>query len=180
MNKNNRIVKILVVFVTALPVSDSRAQTGGGFDLSHSVIASGGGSGSTGGSGGQTFSIDGTIGQAIAGTQSSGTSGSGTQFSLRGGFWAFQAAVPTASEVSVGGRVLSANGMPISKARVSLLDASGGIRMILTNGFGHYRFDAIEAGRVYVVEVRNKRFQFVPQVVTVSDELTNLDFVALP
>ncbi len=58
------------------------AQTGGTFDLSHNVIAAGGGSVSTGG----TFTIDGTIGQSLAGTQSTG----GT-FNLRGGFWPFGA-----------------------------------------------------------------------------------------
>ena len=54
------------------------AQSGGSFEIKQSVIASGGGSG-TGG----TFSLDGTIGQPLAGTTSGGAS-----FSILSGFWA--------------------------------------------------------------------------------------------
>ena len=168
------------LFITLLLLpSLTAAQTGGGFDLSHNVIASGG-SGSTGSGGGQTFTVDGTIGQGIAGTQSSGTSGAGSQFSVRGGFWAFQAAIPTAAAVSVGGRVLTVGGNPVSKAFVVFTDTTGAIRIAVSNPFGYYRFDEVEVGQVYVIEVRSKRFQFVPQVVTVLDELSDLNFVALP
>src|SRR5947209_20428986 len=52
-------------------------QTGPQFDLPRNVIAGGGGTG-TGGS----FRVDGTPGQAAAGTQMNGG-----QFSLKGGFW---------------------------------------------------------------------------------------------
>jgi hypothetical protein len=75
----------------------SNAQTGGSFDLSHNVIAGGGGSNSTGG----TFVIDGTIGQPQAGTVSGGGN-----FELRGGFWAYIAPAATAARVSVTGRVV--------------------------------------------------------------------------
>jgi len=54
------------------------AQTGGTFDLSHSVVAGGGGSNSAGG----TFQVDGTAGQGVAGIASNGAA-----FELHGGFW---------------------------------------------------------------------------------------------
>src|SRR5947209_9106041 len=57
----------------ALPATQTSAQ----FDLPRNVIAGGGGTG-TGGS----FRVDGTPGQAAAGTQMNGG-----QFSLKGGFW---------------------------------------------------------------------------------------------
>jgi hypothetical protein len=52
------------------------AQSGGGFDLSWSKIAAGGGTSAGGG-----FSLSGTIGQHDAGEMSGGT------FSMAGGFW---------------------------------------------------------------------------------------------
>lgn len=155
-------------------------QTGGTFDLSHSVIASGGGSNSTGSSGGQTFRIDGTAGQNLAGTLSTGPNGQGGQFSVRGGFWAFQPAAPTAAMVSVGGRVSTQSGFAIYNARVYFSDSSGTIQAAVTNGFGYYRFDGVEAGQTYIVWVVAKSFQFMPQAVAVNEELLDLDIIALP
>jgi hypothetical protein len=65
------------------------AQTGGTFDLRHSVIAGGGESNSTGG----TFNVSGTVGQNVAGTASGGA-----PYDLHGGFW-FQNLAPTAAAV---------------------------------------------------------------------------------
>lgn len=147
------------------------------YDLSHSVIASGGGSSSTGTS---TFRVEGTIGQGIAGITSSGTGGTGTQFRLRGGFWAFEPVAPTAAMVSVGGRVSTETGLAISNARVYLTDSSGTIRAAVTNGFGYYRIDGVEVGQTYIVWVVAKNFQFTPLTIAVNDELKDLDIIALP
>lgn len=155
------------------------AQTGGAFDLSHSVIASGGGSNSTGSSGGQTFRVDGTVGQNLAGTISTGPNGQGGQFLVRGGFWAFQAPAPTAATVSVSGRVSTADGNAVFRARISLTDSSGVTRTAMANQFGYYRFDDVEVGQTYFVSVTAKRYQFVPRAVFVQDELSDLDFIAL-
>ncbi|MBL8124852.1 MAG: VCBS repeat-containing protein, partial [Blastocatellia bacterium] len=58
--------------------SPAFGQSGGSFTITKSVIAGGGGSGSGG-----SFTLNGTIGQAAAGTTSTGGS-----FSLESGFWA--------------------------------------------------------------------------------------------
>jgi hypothetical protein len=57
--------------------SNAIAQSGGTFTITKSVIAGGGGH-STGG----TFTLDGTIGQAVAGTTSTGA-----PFTMISGFW---------------------------------------------------------------------------------------------
>ncbi|MGH9948332.1 MAG: hypothetical protein ACRD6X_14210, partial [Pyrinomonadaceae bacterium] len=54
------------------------AQSGGDFVVSKSVIAGGGGR-----TAGGTFTVDGTVGQSLAGTTSTGGS-----FNLQSGFWA--------------------------------------------------------------------------------------------
>lgn len=167
---------LTIVFVNLILLHPTRAQTGGTFDLSHSVIASGGGSNSTGGSGGQTFTVDGTAGQNIAGTISTSAS---PQFSIRGGFWAFQAAGPTAAAVTIRGRISTAGGDPVFRGRVTLAGSSGTTRTAIANQFGYYRFDEVEAGQAYVISVTAKRLQFVSRVVFVTDELNGLDFIAL-
>src|SRR5690349_20461911 len=68
---------VSLLFGLALLISPTMSQSGGTFVIQKSVIA-GGGDHSTGG----TFILDGTIGQAVAGTQSSGGS-----FNVVGGFW---------------------------------------------------------------------------------------------
>ena len=147
------------------------AQSGGTFEITQSVIANGGGASSRG-----NFGVTGTSAQPLAGTIS--TNG---QYSVRGGFWqAFFA--PTAAMVAVSGQVLTSESNSISKARLTLTDGSGAIRGALTNSFGYFRFDDVEAGQVYIISIESKRYQFANpiQVVYVGDEITNLNFIALP
>ncbi len=68
---------ILAVLTTSQTVPTASAQSGGGYDLTWNVIAGGGATSSTGG----TYSLNGTIGQADAGTMNGGS------YSLIGGFW---------------------------------------------------------------------------------------------
>ncbi|HVF47658.1 MAG TPA: LamG-like jellyroll fold domain-containing protein [Pyrinomonadaceae bacterium] len=91
--------------------------------------------------------------------------------------FAIASAVPTAANVSVGGRVL-ANGQGVSRAGVTLTDSSGNSRSAMTNAFGYFRFDEVEAGQTYIFTVTHKRYQFAPQVVSVPEEMTELNFTA--
>ncbi|MBS1796067.1 MAG: hypothetical protein JSS81_19605 [Acidobacteria bacterium] len=85
--------------------------------------------------------------------------------------------VPTAANVAVGGRV-TAGKSGLSRARVTLTDENGETRSVLTKSFGNYRFDDLEAGRTYIVSVSCKGYVFAPQVVTPSEDLTELNFIA--
>ncbi len=86
---------------------------------------------------------------------------------------------PTAAMVEVGGRVTSASGRGVSRARVTLTDNSGVARTAMTNSFGYYRFDNVQVGETYIGSVASKQFTFTPQTVNVSDGLTDLNFTAL-
>ena len=66
----------------------------------------------------------------------------------------------TAASVSVGGRVTTADGRGIAKARVSLTDAKGETRAALTNSFGYFRLADVRAGETYVFSVSAKRYMF--------------------
>lgn len=92
----------------------------------------------------------------------------------------FNINVSTAASVSVGGRVLTANGQAVGGARVSLTNPQGETVAALTNPFGYYRFDEIPAGAAYVFSVRSKRYSFNDSVLFVSEDVENYNFTALP
>lgn len=89
---------------------------------------------------------------------------------------------PTAANVSVGGRVLDSGNSGMSRIPVTLTNASGISRTVLTNSFGHYKFDEVPVGQTYILTVNHRKYLFPdsPRVVAVDDDLTNVDFQASP
>ena len=89
---------------------------------------------------------------------------------------------PTAADVSLSGRVTTADGRGVTNAVIVLTGNSlPQPMMVKTGSFGYYRFENLEAGETYVVTVNSKRFIFsVPsRVVSVPDNVSNIDFVAM-
>ncbi len=87
---------------------------------------------------------------------------------------------PTSADVSVGGRVLVLDGKNekgISGATVYLSDLSGITRTARTNAFGYYSFADVQVGETYIMDVRHKRYQFDTQVISVFDDMTELNFI---
>lgn len=158
------------VFISVLAIV-AVAQTGGTYDLSHAVVASGGGSNSTGG----TYVVDGTIGQGIAGTTSSNGA-----LSIRGGFWAFQSFAPTASLVSVSGKVRTKNGSGIRNVFVTLTASNGSIRSVITSSFGFFKFEEIEVGQTYILNAVSKKLTISEptRILTIQEDITGLEFLA--
>jgi hypothetical protein len=59
--------------------------------------------------------------------------------------------------------------------------SSAGVRRTATStAFGNYHFDGVGVGQTYTISVLARRWQFTPQIVVVDDEITGLDFRALP
>lgn len=85
---------------------------------------------------------------------------------------------PTAASVSVSGRVLAPSGQGVSGARVLLTESDGSTRMSLTNAFGYYSFSDISAGQTAVLSVNSKRYSFESQVITVTEDISDLNFTA--
>ncbi len=85
---------------------------------------------------------------------------------------------PTSALVSISGRVSDSYGRAVSGAQVVLSDSSGTTRTSRTNSFGYYRFLDIAAGSTAIVSVKHKQSVFAPQVISVSDNITDLDFTA--
>ena len=87
---------------------------------------------------------------------------------------------PTAANVSVSGRVLTANDIGLRNAYVVLTDSQGVTRTALSSSFGYYSFDNVQVGETYLIGVSSKRYQFATHVVSVSDNLTGVDLIADP
>lgn len=80
-----------------------------------------------------------------------------------------------AVNVSVGGRVLSDTGTGMPNTLV-FLNSPGGSRSTRTNSFGYYTFDNVLTGTMITVGVSSKSFNYANQNVTVSGQISNLDF----
>lgn len=89
----------------------------------------------------------------------------------------------TAAEVSLSGRILTAEGRGITNARVTI---SGGSLAepitIVTGRRGSYTFNELQSGETYVVTVGARRFYFneASRVYSMNDSVTDADFVASP
>jgi hypothetical protein len=94
------------------------------------------------------------------------------------GIWEISLLAPTAAGVSVSGRVLTSDGRGLVNARVTIADSNGAVRTVITSPFGYYRFDDVQSGGTYVMEVVSKRFKFASRVVSVTDNLADVDFTA--
>lgn len=95
---------------------------------------------------------------------------------------AYEVQGPTASGVTVSGRVLTpksrtSHALGVSRATVSMIDQSGQTRNVRTNENGDFRFEGVQAGQTYIFNVISKNYQFDSQVVTVTENLEGLNFI---
>jgi hypothetical protein len=113
------------------------------------------------------------------GTQgSAGLTTVNAQFGISHISFCFQASfAPTSAKVNVGGQVINGK-RGIANAQVYLTDQNGETKIAMTNSLGYYQFADVRAGETYVLNVFSKRYTFSPQVLTVNEDLTELNLVA--
>ncbi len=89
---------------------------------------------------------------------------------------------PTAANVSIGGRITDNGKTSIPRAMVTLTDSNGNSRTVISNLFGHYKFDEVQAGETYVLVANHGKYTFAdnPRVISVEDNLSNVDFQTSP
>ena len=101
-----------------------------------------------------------------------------SQFGISHISFCFQSqTVPTAAEVTVAGRVTNGK-RGIGNAQVYLTDQNGETKTAHTNSLGYYQFLEVGVGKSYTVNILSKRYLFAPQVITVNEELSELNFNA--
>jgi subtilisin-like proprotein convertase family protein len=88
----------------------------------------------------------------------------------------------TAASVGISGRVVTPKGIGVPGVRVLITGANGDTHTVLTDEFGNYHFEDAEAGQTYIFSASHKRYHFTQptQVVFVTEDLTDINFVALP
>ena len=160
-------IGVLCLIFAVLATVSGWPQSGGTFQIEKSVIAGGGGQ-TIGG----TFTLDGTVGESVAGTTSAG----GT-FELGSGFWG--GGTTTSANVTVSGRVLTSDGRGLRNATVSITDSNGVSRIATTSSFGFFSFDNVSAGQAYTFRIFSRFFRFQPRTVQIDSNLTLADFMGL-
>ena len=63
---------------------------------------------------------------------------------------------------------------------ITMTDGSGATQTVLTNPFGYYRFKDVPTGAIYVFDVRSKQYTFAPKILSIVEDMNDLDFVANP
>lgn len=81
------------------------------------------------------------------------------------------------SLVTLGGKVLDANGRAVSRAAVTLAAPGEETRIAVTNTFGNYRFNSVATGTTYTISAVEKRNNFQSQSVTLTSERLDVNFV---
>lgn len=166
-----KIFSLIIAFMfLSCGIASAQIAEGGSFTLEQSVIATGGGKSSGG-----NFVVEGTNAQAIAGTRSADSTKG-----LHGGFWNGSPLAPTAANVSIGGRVLTAEGQGIRNALVTLTDGGGAIHTTVTGTFGYYNFAEIQIGQTVIVSVTAKRYAFAQPAVVLSltENVSEINFIS--
>jgi hypothetical protein len=93
------------------------------------------------------------------------------------------AMVPVVTNVTLGGRILTAGGDGIGNAVVTL---SGGNLpaplTVRTGGFGYFNFPGLTSGMTYTVTVSTKRYVFAQptRMITLQNDVSDFNFVAEP
>jgi hypothetical protein len=171
-----RFIVTAAIAVTpfAAATTDAQVASNPPYTLEQSVISSGGG---TSAGTGNVYKIEGAIGQPVAGTTSTNA-----PFTVRGGFFTTAPFAPTAALAKISGRVLTADGRGIRNVSITMTSPDGSLRMAFSSSFGHFTFENVPVGEVYVLAVRAKQFQFTQntQAVSLSEDLTDINFIADP
>lgn len=94
------------------------------------------------------------------------------------GAYEYLSTAPPAANVSVGGQVVSAAGVPFFRANVTLIDTHGVSHPALTNTFGYYSIPNIPPDEYCALIVSAKRGRFKMQVINSGLGLSNVNFAS--
>jgi CSLREA domain-containing protein len=87
---------------------------------------------------------------------------------------------PTAANVRVSGRVITALGRGIRNVQITMTDSQGNQQIVQTTAFGYYRFDNVTAGETVTITAKARRFRFNQSSIvrTTNDSVSNADFIS--
>ena len=79
---------------------------------------------------------------------------------------------------SVGGKILTADGRGLRNAQVTIIDSTGYARTVTTGTFGYYKFEGLNMGEAYTLQVISRRYRFETKQLTMNSDLADMDFIA--
>ncbi|HQU83565.1 MAG TPA: carboxypeptidase regulatory-like domain-containing protein [Pyrinomonadaceae bacterium] len=85
---------------------------------------------------------------------------------------------PTAAGSVISGQVFAAPGVGLRGAKVILTESNGNSYKTVTGSFGQYSFPEIASGQTVVVTVVSQRYTFQSQVITVQENISDMNFMA--
>ena len=85
----------------------------------------------------------------------------------------------TAAAVTIGGRVLTPTGRGLRNALVTLTEADGTTRTVLTGNAGAFRFTDVTIPQTVSVTVRSKSYRFIPRIISPDADFNDLEFMGL-
>lgn len=77
--------------------------------------------------------------------------------------------------ISIGGRILKANGSAVAYARVTIDGPNGFTASTLSNSLGYYSFENVLSNRSYTITVQSKLAAFSPASLTLSGNVIDFD-----
>lgn len=83
---------------------------------------------------------------------------------------------PSLSLVTLSGRVMTPASAGLRSAKVILTDSQGVRRTATTSTFGYFSFEHVPTG-TYTIGVFSRRYRFTPRDITLTGDLTDVDFV---
>lgn len=88
--------------------------------------------------------------------------------------------MPTAANVSISGRAVTADGRGITNLNVRLTKADGTIQTAKTSAFGYFQFDEIEGGQTVILQISGKKYVFSnsTKIISLTDNVSDIIFTA--
>ncbi|HQZ83351.1 MAG TPA: beta-propeller fold lactonase family protein [Pyrinomonadaceae bacterium] len=87
----------------------------------------------------------------------------------------FVPSLTASAPISIGGRVLKANGAAVAYARVTIEGPNGFTLSTLSTPFGYYSFDSVLSNQAYTISVRSKLAFFTPVALTPTANVADFD-----
>lgn len=87
-------------------------------------------------------------------------------------------AAPTAANVSISGRVTDFRGRALPRVRLMITAEDGSVVTTLSSDMGYFQFDEIESGFTYILTAASKSHSFSPRIISLNEEVSDLNIVA--
>jgi hypothetical protein len=149
-----------LLLVGATSVQLAGQSSGGSFQITNSVISSGGANSTDG-------TVNGLAHEATIGEHAAGTLLRNPPYSLISGFRSANVGlIPTAASATISGQILTSNGSGIGGVVVLLNGPRNSIAITNANGF--YAFADLETGGFYTVTASLANYHFTPATRSIS------------